>query len=57
MDQRNPSLKANSDDCRSALFFGPDSEIMYVEWNGILFEWKLRAKEGPEWWLGEGYQV
>jgi hypothetical protein len=41
----------------SALFFDPDGEIMYVGRQGKLFEWKLREREGPEWWLGEGYDA
>ena len=58
MEQRNPLLITTPYDRRpirlSALFFDPDGEIMYVEWKGRLYEWKLRAREGPEWWLGEG---
>ena len=39
---------------RSNIFFDPEGEMMYVEQNGSLYEWKLRAsEEGPEWWLGE----
>ena len=41
----------------STLFFDPDGEIMYFEVNGSLYEWKLRGREGPEWWLGEGYDT
>ena len=57
--QRNPLL-IESDSYvghLGALLFDPDGEIMYVEWNGILFEWRLQAREGPEWWLGEGYNA
>ena len=40
---------------RNNVFFDPDGEMMYVEQNGKLYEWKLLAREeGPEWWLGEG---
>ena len=39
---------------RSNVFFDPDGEMMYAENNGTLYEWKLRAREGPEWWLSEG---
>ena len=43
---------------RSNVFFDPDGVMMYVEWGGSLYEWKLRAREeGPEWWLGEGYHA
>ena len=39
---------------RSNLFFDPDGEMMYVERDGRIYEWKLRARqEGLEWWLGE----
>ena len=41
----------------STLFFDPDGEIMYFEVNGKLYEWKLRGREGTEWWLGEGYDT
>ena len=38
----------------SSVSFDPDGEMMYVVWDGTLYEWKLRAREqGPEWWLGE----
>ena len=38
----------------SIVFFDPNGEMMYVEYNGTLYEWKLRVREqGPEWWLGE----
>ena len=38
----------------SIVFFDPDGEMMYVEYEGTLYEWELRAREqGPEWWLGE----
>ena len=38
----------------SIVFFDPNGEMMYVEYEGTLYEWKLRAREqGPEWWLGE----
>ena len=39
----------------SNVFFDPDGKIMYVGQNGSLFEWKLWTRDGPEWWLGEGY--
>ena len=38
----------------STLFFHPDGEMMYFGVGGRLYKWKLRAREGPEWWLGEG---
>ena len=41
----------------STLFFDPDGEIMYFEVNGNLYKWKLRGREGPEWWLSEGYDT
>ena len=43
---RRPEEKSN-------VFFDPNGEMMYVERYGTLYEWKMRAKEGPEWWLGE----
>ena len=56
MAQSNPLLISQSGLIQpvSTLFFDPDGEIMYVERNGILFAWKLQAREGPKWWLGEG---
>lgn len=61
LEQRNPLLISNSYDPRpirlSALFFDPDGEIMYIEWKGTLYEWTLQAREGPAWWLGEGYHA
>ena len=41
----------------STLFFDPNGEMMYFEVDGRLCEWKLREREGPEWWLGEGYDA
>ena len=38
----------------SIIFFDPNGEMMYVECDGTLYEWKLRAREEDrEWWLGE----
>ena len=51
-----PTSKANRRFVEwSIVFFDPDGEMMYVEHDGSLYEWKLRAREvGLEWWLGEG---
>ena len=61
MDQRNPLLKGNSYVRKPRelikLFFDPNGQIMYVHVNGRLYEWTLRAREGPEWWLGEEYHA
>lgn len=37
----------------SSLYFDPSGECMYTEQSGTLYEWTLRKKEGPKWWLGE----
>ena len=52
MAQSNPLLIS-----LSTLFFDPDGEIMYVEGNRGIYEWKLRAREGLEWWLGEEHDA
>ena len=36
-----------------SLFFDPSGGTLYAELAGTLYEWDLRKKNGPEWWIGD----
>jgi len=41
-----------------ALFFDPSGGTLYTELRGTLYEWDLQKnKHGPEWWIGEEWDV